>query len=85
MLIVLDLETVWGKDFSLTKLTYEQYIKHPRFAVHCAGIKVNTAETYVVWGPQYEGGECIGAHLQGLIDHAHALNEEVTVVCHNAA
>mgnify|MGYP003645820536 CR=1 FL=1 len=40
-LITLDFETFYSKDFSLTKLTTEEYIRSPLFEVIGVGVKVN--------------------------------------------
>jgi DNA polymerase I-like protein with 3'-5' exonuclease and polymerase domains len=44
-LITLDFETYYDKEFSLKKLTTEEYIRDPRFEVIGVGIKVNHKET----------------------------------------
>ena len=43
--VTLDFETYYSKDFSLTKLTTEEYINDPRFEVIGVGIKINDDET----------------------------------------
>ena len=40
-LITLDFETYYDKDFSLTKITTEEYVRSPQFEVIGVGIKVN--------------------------------------------
>ena len=40
-LITLDFETFYSKDFSLTKMTTEEYVRDPRFEIVGVGIKVN--------------------------------------------
>lgn len=46
--VVLDLETYFGDDFTLSKLTTEEYIRNPRFEAHGAAIKwdKNTSATW---------------------------------------
>lgn len=44
-LITLDFETFYDKDYSLSKMTTEEYIRDPRFEVVGVGVKVNNGET----------------------------------------
>ena len=44
-LITLDFETYYDKDFSLSKMTTEEYIRDPRFEVIGVGVKVNNQGT----------------------------------------
>ena len=44
-LITIDMETYYDKDFSLSKMTTEEYIRDPRFEVIGIGIKVNNGPT----------------------------------------
>jgi hypothetical protein len=44
-LITLDFETYYDKDYSLSKLTTEEYIRDPQFEVVGVGVKVNNGET----------------------------------------
>ena len=44
-LITLDFETFYDKDFSLSKITTEEYIRGPQFEVIGLGVKVNNGET----------------------------------------
>lgn len=44
-LITLDFETYYSKDFSLSKLTTEEYIRDPRFEVIGVAVKVNNGAT----------------------------------------
>lgn len=38
--LVLDWETYWAKDYTLSKMTTESYIRDPRFRVHGVGLKI---------------------------------------------
>ena len=44
-LITLDFETYYDKDYSLSKLTTEEYVRDHRFEVIGVGIKLNDKET----------------------------------------
>ena len=44
-LITLDFETYYDRDYSLSKMTTEEYIRDPRFEVVGVGVKVNNGET----------------------------------------
>ena len=44
-LITLDFETYYARDFSLSKMTTEEYIRDPRFEVIGVGVKVNNEGT----------------------------------------
>ena len=46
--VTLDFETYYSKDFSLTKLTTEEYINDLRFEVIGVGIKIDNGKTYWV-------------------------------------
>ena len=53
-LITLDFETYYDKDFSLRKLTTEEYIRDPRFQVIGIGVKVNNGPTEWASGTRKE-------------------------------
>ena len=38
-LFTIDFETYWDKDYTLSKMTTEAYVRDPRFAIHMCGIK----------------------------------------------
>ena len=44
-LITLDFETYYDRDYSLSKLTTEAYVRDPRFEVIGVAVKVNNGET----------------------------------------
>ena len=44
-IVTVDFETYYAKDFSLSKMTTEEYINDPRFEVIGVGIKVDDGET----------------------------------------
>lgn len=50
MLITLDLETYYDRDYSLTKLTTEAYIRDPRFQVIGMSVKIDDGDTK--WYPK---------------------------------
>lgn len=49
-LAVIDFETYYAPDFSLSKISTESYIRDERFKAHGAGIKINGAQTVWVTG-----------------------------------
>ena len=51
--ITLDFETFYSKEFSLSKLTTEEYIRDDRFEVIGVSTKVNNQKTK--WFPNYSG------------------------------
>lgn len=52
--ITLDMETYYSKEFSLSKMTTEEYIRDDRFEVIGVGIKVNNGETEWASGDHLE-------------------------------
>jgi DNA polymerase len=44
-IVTIDFETYYAKDYSLSKMTTEEYIRDPRFQVIGMGIKVDDGET----------------------------------------
>lgn len=53
-LITLDFETYYDRDFSLSKLTTEEYVRDPRFEVIGVGLRVNAGELEWVSGPDHQ-------------------------------
>ncbi len=68
-LITIDFETYYDKDFSLSKITTEEYIRDPRFEVIGVGVKVNNQPTE--WAS--------GGHDE-LKDYLHSFNWENSMV-----
>lgn len=71
--LTLDFETVFTSDYSLGKLTEEEYIRHPKFGVHMAGLCLDDEEPFVVHGDD------VGPALDE-IDWS-----SVKLICHNAS
>ena len=46
-IITIDFETYYDKDYSLSKMTTEEYINDPRFEVIGMGFKVNDGKAWV--------------------------------------
>ena len=72
--ITLDFETFYSKEFSLSKLTTEEYIRDDRFEVIGVSTKINNQKTK--WFPNYSGE--IEAHFAE-VDWSNTI-----VVAHNA-
>jgi DNA polymerase I-like protein with 3'-5' exonuclease and polymerase domains len=72
VVITIDFETYYNKEYSLSKMTTEEYIRDSRFQVICMGIKINNEPTQVYYGKQ------VGEHLNTInfFDKA--------VLCHHA-
>lgn len=49
-IVTLDFETYYDKDFSLSKMTTEEYVNDPRFEVIGVGIKIDDGETEWIAG-----------------------------------
>src|SRR3972149_5936453 len=49
MLLTLDWETFFDKTYSLRKLTTEEYIRSPLFAVHGVGLKSGDQPSVYIW------------------------------------
>lgn len=73
-LITLDFETYYDRDFSLSKMTTEEYIRSPEFEVIGIGVKVNNGETEWASGTKAE----LKAWLQGSFKWADSM-----VLAHN--
>jgi DNA polymerase len=68
----LDFETYYDKDFSLSKLTTEEYVRSPEFETIGLGIKKNDGPTY------WLAGEKRVAHTLSRIDWSNS-----AILCHN--
>lgn len=54
-IVTVDYESYWDPDFTLSKLSTSEYVRDPRFKVHCAAIKIGDGPTKVVWGHKEVG------------------------------
>jgi len=72
-IVTIDFETYYDKDFSLSKMTTEQYIRSPLFEVIGVGIKVNDYPT------DWYSGDNPGKFLKSLDYRNRA------ILCHNTA
>lgn len=73
-LITTDLETYYDREYSLTKLTTEEYVRDLRFEIIGVGIKVNDQEAKWASGTEEE----LRDWLQSSFDWGNAM-----VLCHN--
>jgi len=64
-LITLDFETFYDRDFTLSKLTTEEYIRDPRFEVIGVGVKVNDEPTEWASGTHEEIGDWLSSFGMG--------------------
>jgi DNA polymerase I-like protein with 3'-5' exonuclease and polymerase domains len=71
--ITLDFETYYDSDYTLQKMSTEDYVTDPRFEIILVGIKIGSGERYWVTGTKKQ----IGEHLYSL--HL----EECAVLGHN--
>jgi DNA polymerase len=72
-IVTIDFETYYDKDFSLSKMTTEQYVRSPLFEVIGVGIKVNDYPT------DWYSGDNPGKFLSSL-DYS-----KRAILCHNTA
>ncbi len=49
-IVTLDFETYYDQDYSLSKMTTEEYVRNPRFEAIMVGVKVDAGKTYTVVG-----------------------------------
>lgn len=71
--VTLDFETFYGVKYSLSSLSYEEYIFHPQFKVHGVGIKIDNGPTI------YYDEKQTAAALQALFYPGNPH----TLICHN--
>jgi DNA polymerase I-like protein with 3'-5' exonuclease and polymerase domains len=72
-IVTIDFETYYDRDYSLSKLTTEAYVRDPRFEIIGVGIKVNDYPT------DWYSGDSPGRFLQSLDYRKRA------ILCHNTA
>lgn len=48
--VCVDMETYWASDFTLSTMSTSEYVRDPRFKVHCAAISIGGRKPKVVWG-----------------------------------
>lgn len=72
-IVTIDFETYYDKDFSLSKMTTESYIRDPRFEVIGVGVKVNDHQA------DFYSGDNPGKFLKSL-DYS-----KRAILCHNTA
>lgn len=70
---VIDFETFYGDDYSLRKMTTQQYIRDPRFRVHGVGIKVGDAPS------RWVSHDHVERALRMVLD------DRTVLICHNAS
>ena len=51
-ILTIDFETFWDTDYTLSKLSTEEYVRDPRFFTHMVGIKNGDNETVIIPGHQ---------------------------------
>lgn len=72
-IVTIDFETYYDKEYSLSKLTTEQYIRDPRFEIIGVGVKVDN------WPTDWYSGDNPGKFLKAL-DYS-----KWAILCHNTA
>lgn len=72
-IVTIDFETYYDKDYSLSKMTTEAYIRDPRFEVIGVGVKVDDGPT------DWYSGDNVGRFLKSL-DY-----RDKAILCHNTA
>lgn len=72
-IVTLDWETYYDKDYSLSKLSTEEYVRDPRFEAIGVGIKINNHPT------DWYSGENFGGFLNSI------KYDDKAILCHNTA
>jgi len=72
-IVTIDFETYYDKDFSLSKITTEQYVRDPRFEIIGVGVKMDHHPT------DWYSGEDFGTFLRSM-DYS-----DKAILCHNTA
>ena len=72
-IVTIDMETYYSRDYSLSKMTTEAYVRDPRFEVIGVGVKFNDHPT-----DTYSGSN-VGKFLKSL-DY-----KDKAILCHNTA
>lgn len=72
-IVTIDIETYYDKDYSLSKMTTESYVRDPRFEIIGVGIKVND------YPADWYSGDNPGKFLKSL-DYS-----DKAILCHNTA
>jgi DNA polymerase III epsilon subunit-like protein len=72
-IVTIDFETYYDKDFSLSKITTESYVRSPEFEVIGVGIKINNYPT------DWYSGDNVGKFLNSL-DY-----RDKAILCHHTA
>lgn len=69
-LVTLDMESFYGDDYTLSKMTTEAYVRDPRFEAIMVGVKVNDAPSYTVVGQDIKQGlESLGLEKCAILCH----------------
>jgi hypothetical protein len=74
--VTLDFETYYDQQFSLSKLTYSEYVHDPRFHIHGVALRHPDGRCEFAW----DATAAINALRQQYGEHL----EAVTVIMHNA-
>ena len=72
--VCVDFETYWDTEFTLSKMSVSEYVRDPRFKVHCAAIKIGERPVRVVWGH-----DAVGAMLKMINWKTHAFLAQNTL------